>query len=117
MKKLSSFMKPYKIEAVLGPLFKLFEASLELTVPLVIALIIDNGINANDGLGDVPYIVRMGLLLVLFAFVGLAFSVIAQYFAAKASAISAVRSFEPSFTIKISTSSPPTKSDSTHFYI
>ncbi len=76
------FIKPYKTEAVLGPLFKLFEATLELIVPLVIALIIDNGIN---GVGGKPYIIRMALLLALFAFVGLAFSVIAQYFAAKAS--------------------------------
>ena len=79
------FMKPYKLEAVLGPLFKLFEATLELIVPLVIALIIDNGINGAGGVGDKPYIIRMTILLALFAFVGLAFSVIAQYFAAKAS--------------------------------
>ncbi len=85
MTKLSRFMKPYKKEAVLGPLFKLFEATLELIVPLVIALIIDNGINGNGGAGDKPYIIKMALLLALFSFVGLAFSVIAQYFAAKAS--------------------------------
>lgn len=78
-------MKPYKLEAILGPLFKLFEATLELIVPLVIALIIDNGINGNGGAGDKAYIVKMALLLALFSFVGLAFSVIAQYFAAKAS--------------------------------
>ena len=78
-------MKPYKLEAILGPLFKLFEATLELIVPLVIALIIDNGINGNAGLGDKPYIIKMALLLALFSFVGLAFSVTAQYFAAKAS--------------------------------
>ena len=79
------FMKPYRVEAVLGPLFKLFEATLELIVPLVIALIIDNGINGNGGVGDKPYVIKMALLLALFAFVGLAFSVVAQYFAAKAS--------------------------------
>ena len=78
-------MKPYKLEAILGPLFKLFEATLELIVPLVIALIIDNGINGNGGTGDKPYIIKMALLLAIFSFVGLAFSVIAQYFAAKAS--------------------------------
>ena len=84
MKKLSRFMKPYKLEAILGPLFKLFEATLELIVPLVIALIIDNGINGSAA-GGKPYIIKMTLLLSLFSFVGLAFSVIAQFFAAKAS--------------------------------
>ena len=64
MKKLIRFMKPYKAEAVLGPIFKLFEATLELIVPLVIALIIDNGINSG-GNADKPYIVKMSLLLVL----------------------------------------------------
>ena len=58
-------MKPYKLEAILGPLFKLFEATLELIVPLVIALIIDNGINGNGGAGDKAYIVKMALLLAL----------------------------------------------------
>ncbi len=74
-------MKPYKKEAVLGPLFKLFEACLELTVPLVIAAIIDRGIAT----ADTGYIVRMSLLLALFGAVGLAFSITAQFFAAKAS--------------------------------
>ncbi len=75
-------MKPYKKEAVLGPLFKLFEACLELTVPLIIAAIIDRGIGNG---GDTGYIVRMSLLLALFGAVGLAFSITAQFFAAKAS--------------------------------
>lgn len=81
MKKLLKYINGYKKESVLGPLFKLFEAALELTVPLVIAAIIDNGI-AN---GDRAYTVKMSLLLVLLGAVGLAFSVVAQYFAAKAS--------------------------------
>ncbi len=74
-------MKDYKKESVLGPLFKLFEATLELIVPLVIAAIIDNGI----GRGDRGYVVKMCLLLVLLGAAGLAFSATAQYFAAKAS--------------------------------
>ncbi len=81
MKKLLRFLKGYKLESVLGPLFKLCEAALELTVPLVIALIIDKGID----MGDKSYVIKMSLLLVLLGAAGLAFSVIAQYFSAKAS--------------------------------
>ena len=80
MIKLLKYMKGYGKECILGPLFKLIEASLELTVPLVIAAIIDNGISA----GDNGYVVRMCLLLVLLGAVGLGFSVTAQYFSAKA---------------------------------
>ena len=76
-------MREYVKESILGPLFKLFEASLELAVPIVIAAIIDNGINGE--LPDKAYVVKMSLLLLLLGAVGLAFSVTAQYFAAKAS--------------------------------
>ena len=81
MKKLFKYLKGYGRETVLGPLFKLFEASLELVVPLVIAAIVDYGI----GGGNHSYVLWMSLLLVLLGVVGLAFSVTAQYFAAKAS--------------------------------
>ncbi len=81
MKKLIKNLKGYITESILGPLFKLFEASLELIVPLVIAAIIDRGI-ANS---DRSYVVKMCLILALLGAVGLAFSVTAQYFAAKAS--------------------------------
>lgn len=81
MKKLAGFLKGYVLETIFGPLFKLLEASLELIVPLVIAGLIDNGI----GKGDNSYIIKMCLLLVLLGAVGLAFSVTAQFFAAKAS--------------------------------
>ena len=80
MKYLFTYLGRYKKESVLGPLFKLFEATLELIVPLVIASIIDNGI-AKD---DTRYAILMSLLLVLLGAVGLGFSVIAQYFAARA---------------------------------
>lgn len=80
MFKLLVHLKKYKKECVLGPLFKLLEALLELFVPLVIASIIDDGI-AN---GDRGYVVGMVLLLVGLGVVGLAFSITAQYFAAKA---------------------------------
>ena len=81
MKKLVKYLKGYTKETILGPLFKLFEATLELIVPLIIAAVIDNGIaTANK-----PYIVKMCLLLVLLGAVGLAFSITAQFFAAKAS--------------------------------
>ena len=80
MKKLLVYMKYYKKETVLAPLFKMLEASFELFVPLVMAAIVDVGI-AN---ADYPYIIKMGLLLVLLAVVGLATSVTAQFFSAKA---------------------------------
>ena len=83
MKTLFGYLRGYKKEAVLGPLFKLFEASLELIVPLVIASIIDNGISMGEN--GRSYVVKMCILLVLLGAVGLAFSVTAQYFAAKAS--------------------------------
>ena len=76
-------MREYVKESILGPLFKLFEASLELAVPIVIAAIIDKGINGASP--DASYVVKMSLLLLLLGAVGLAFSVTAQYFAAKAS--------------------------------
>ncbi|CDD54130.1 aBC-type multidrug transport system ATPase and permease components [Ruminococcus sp. CAG:379] len=81
MFKLLAYMKSYKKETVLGPLFKLLEALLELLVPLVIAAVIDTGIAG----GDRGYVVRMCLLLVGLGIVGLFFSITAQYFAAKAS--------------------------------
>jgi len=81
LKKLKRFFKGYIKETILGPLFKLLEATLELIVPLVIAAIIDKGI----ALADKAYTVRMCLVLVLLGAVGLLFSVTAQYYAAKAS--------------------------------
>ena len=80
MKKLLVYLKDYKKETFLGPLFKLLEASFELIVPLVVAAIIDVGI-AN---GDKNYIVRMCGVMVLLGMVGLLSSVTAQFFAAKA---------------------------------
>ncbi len=81
MKKLLIYLKGSRMQCVLAPLFKMFEAILELFVPLVVAAIIDTGI----GNGDKNYIVKMCLLLVLLGAVGLAFSLTAQFFAAKAS--------------------------------
>lgn len=80
MKRLLRYLKDYKLESVLGPLFKMLEASFELFVPLVMAQIIDTGIRNQDGF----YIIRMGGLLLLLAAVGLACSLTAQFFAAKA---------------------------------
>ena len=80
MKKLLVYLKDYKKESILGPLFKLLEASFELLVPLVVTKIIDVGIAT----GDVHYIVRMVLLMVGLALIGLICSITAQYFAAKA---------------------------------
>lgn len=81
MKKLLIYLKDYKKESVLGPLFKLLEASFELIVPLVIAAIIDNGIANND----IGYIIKMCLVLVALGLIGLICSTTAQFFAAKAS--------------------------------
>lgn len=81
MKKLLVYLKDYIKESILGPLFKLLEALFELFVPLVIAAIIDTGIEN----GDKGYIIKMCMVLILLGFVGLAFSITAQYFAAKAS--------------------------------
>lgn len=81
MKKLLVYLKGSRLQCVLAPLFKMFEAILELFVPLVVAAVIDKGIAASDK----PYIFKMCALLVLLGAVGLAFSITAQFFAAQAS--------------------------------
>lgn len=80
MKKLLVYLKDYKKESILGPLFKLLEATFELIVPLVMAAIIDTGVAT----GDKSYIMKMCMVLVLLAVIGLTCSITAQYFAAKA---------------------------------
>ena len=80
MKKILNYLKEYKKETVLAPLFKMLEASFELFVPLVIASIIDRGIEKED----MTYILSMGGVLLLLGIVGLVCSVTAQYFSAKA---------------------------------
>ena len=79
MRRLLRYLKGYERETVLAPLFKMLEACFELLVPLVVAAIVDTGIQNRD----VGQIARQGGLLVLLAVVGLASSVTAQYFAAK----------------------------------
>lgn len=81
MFRLLKYLKKYKVETILGPLFKLMEASFELLVPLVMASIIDNGIEK----GDKSHIFAMGGVLFLLAAVGFGCAITAQYFAAKAS--------------------------------
>lgn len=80
MKKIFCFLKDYKKETVLAPLFKMLEATFELFVPLVIAGMIDTGI----GKADMPYILKMGLVLFALALIGLFCAVTAQYYSAKA---------------------------------
>lgn len=80
MKKLLRYLKNYKKESIIAPLFKMLEASFELFVPLVIAGIIDIGIQ-NEDMG---YIGKMGCILILLGIIGLVCSLTAQYFAAKA---------------------------------
>jgi len=80
LKKLLKYMHGYGKECVLGPLFKLLEATFELFIPLVVAAIVDTGI----GGGDTGYIVKMVLVMIALGFIGLASAVTAQYFAARA---------------------------------
>ena len=80
MKKLLKYITEYQKECILGPLFKLLEACFDLTVPMVMAWLIDRGISQNN----VPYIWKMGGLLLVLAAIGLTCSITAQYFAAKA---------------------------------
>ena len=80
VKKLLVYLQNYKKETVLGPLFKLFEATLELIVPLVVASVIDEGISE----GRIGYVAAMCGVLAALGLVGLCFSVTAQYFSAKA---------------------------------
>lgn len=80
MKKLLVYLKDYKKETVLAPLFKMLEATFELFVPLVMAAIIDQGI----GSGNVSYVLRMGGVMILLGVIGLVCSIKAQYFSAKA---------------------------------
>ena len=82
MRKLLVYLKDYKKETLLGPLFKLLEASFELLVPLVIAAMIDKGIAGNNS----SMIIKMCLLLLLLTVVGFISAITAQYFAAKAAA-------------------------------
>ena len=83
MKKLLIYLKPYRKETILAPLFKLFEAILELLVPLVMAAIIDVGI-ADGTNADRGYIIAMSCVLIGLGIVGLIAAVVAQYFSAKA---------------------------------
>ena len=80
MNKLKPYLKPYLKETILAPLFKLFEAILELFVPLIMAVIIDKGI----GNKDTTLILQQGAILIGLGMVGVAVSITAQYFAAKA---------------------------------
>ncbi len=82
MRKLLKYLKHYKVQSVLAPLFKLLEAAFELFVPIVVAGIIDNGINGGKG---ADYVIYACLILVALGAVGLVSSVSAQYFAARAS--------------------------------
>lgn len=80
MRNLLIYLKDYKKESIIGPLFKLLEATFELIVPVIMAHIIDIGIKNQDTL----YIWKMGAVLVIFGILGLTCSLFAQYFAAKA---------------------------------
>ena len=87
MKKILGYFKPYIWQSILGPLFKLLEATFELLVPFVVAAIVDNGFGTSV-LGGYPnadtgYIVRMCIVLAVFGLLGFVFSVAAQYFSAR----------------------------------
>lgn len=81
MFKLIPYLKDFKKECFLGPLFKLLEAILELIIPLVMAKIIDIGVKSYD----TSYIIKMGILIIILGIVGLGSALVCQYFAAKAS--------------------------------
>ena len=83
MKRLFPYFKPYIWHSILGPLFKLLEATFELLVPVVVGLLVDKGLGVYvEGAGyvhaDVDYIVKMSLFLVLFGVLGCVFAVVAQ---------------------------------------
>ena len=80
MNKLLIYLRHYKKETILAPLFKMLEAGFELFVPLVMAAIIDRGIGA----GDASLVLRMGAVMVALGVIGLTCSITAQYYAAKA---------------------------------
>lgn len=80
MLQLIRYLKKYKKESVIGPLFKLLEASFELMIPIVMASIIDVGI-ANH---DINHVLKMGAVMVALGIIGLVCSITAQYYAAKA---------------------------------
>lgn len=81
MFKMAVFLKPYKKEVILGPIFKLLEAILELLLPTVVALIVNNGIGNQDS----AYVYRMGCLMLLMTLMGFGCSMVCQYYAARAS--------------------------------
>ncbi|ASA22179.1 ABC transporter ATP-binding protein [Paenibacillus donghaensis] len=81
MFKIAVYLKPYRKEAIIGPIFKLLEAILELLLPTIVALIINNGIGNQDS----GYVYRMGGLMVLMSVLGFGCSMICQYYAARAS--------------------------------
>ena len=81
MKKIIVYLKNYRKEAILGPLFKLFEAILELLIPLVVSNIINEGIKNDRGTG---YIFKMVAIMIVLGLIGLLCSITAQYFSAKA---------------------------------
>ncbi len=84
MLKLLSYLKGYRVKTILGPLFKLVEAILELLVPVVVAKIIDEAIPAGRA-GDYSLLTKYGVYMLVLAAVGLMFALVAQYFASRAS--------------------------------
>ena len=81
MKRLFPFLKPYRLQLTIGPFFKLSEAVLELLIPTLMALLIDNGVNA----GNRDYVIKMGILMLVIATCGVIFAYICQYSASIAS--------------------------------
>ena len=81
MLKLVRFLKPYKVQVILGPMFKLVEAVFELIIPLIMARVIDIGVKNRD----VGYVFKMGIVMILLGAVGFCSTFVCQYFAAKSS--------------------------------
>lgn len=81
MFKLETFLKPYKKECIVGPIFKLFEAVIDIILPTIMALIINNGVEKHD----MAYVLKMGGLMLLLSLIGFGCASVCQYFAARAS--------------------------------
>ncbi|MFL0268740.1 ABC transporter ATP-binding protein [Candidatus Clostridium radicumherbarum] len=81
MLKLAAFLKPYKKECIIGPAFKLLEAILELLLPTIMALIINNGVDKQN----ITYVLKMGMIMLLMSILGFCSSLICQYYAARTS--------------------------------
>ena len=86
IKKLLSYVKEYKKESLLTPLSMIIEVAMEMVVPILMASLVNDGIRGNDGAGDMSHIIKMGILMIVAALIGLGGGIMGGVFGAKASA-------------------------------